>query len=63
MFMYNRGLINLAGIYSPLQRDMDDQVNWLWFSPHPVAPYMYLLTATMGPDFAITILAEYDASD
>lgn len=52
--MYNRGLLNVAGITSPTQASVDDLVSWNWFAPHPVAPYMYLKNARLGPEFALT---------
>lgn len=53
--LYNRGLLNLAGVPSPDQATLDDQISWWWFTPHPIAPYMYCKGAWQGPEFAFTI--------
>ena len=52
--MYNRGRLNIPGAISPSQTTVDDQLNWNWFAPHPIAPYMYLKDAGVGPEFALT---------
>ena len=53
--IYNRGHVNIAGVESPTQANMDTADYWYWFDPHPVAPYQYFKGAYWGTDMAFTI--------